>query len=196
MHRSPAEPKPALTAAVGREVEVGVGQHDHVVLRAAERLHALAGARRRLVDVARDRRRADERDGLDVGVLEQPVDRDLVAVHDVEHARRAGRPRPTARAIQFAADGSFSLGLSITVLPAAIAIGKNQHGTIAGKLNGLMIATTPSGWRIEYTSTRVDTPSGEAALQQLRHAARELDDLEPARHLPARVARAPCRART
>ena len=27
---------------VGREVEVGVGEHDHVVLGAAERLHALA----------------------------------------------------------------------------------------------------------------------------------------------------------
>jgi len=35
------------------------------------------------------------------------------------------------------------------VLPAAIAIGKNQHGTIAGKLNGLMIADTPAGWRSE-----------------------------------------------
>ena len=45
------------------------------------------------------------------------------------------------------------------MLPVAIAIGKNQHGTIAGKLNGLMIATTPSGWRNEYTSTRDDTPS-------------------------------------
>ena len=28
---------------VGRELEIGVRQHDHVVLRAAERLHALAG---------------------------------------------------------------------------------------------------------------------------------------------------------
>src|SRR5207244_1689656 len=55
--------------------------------------------------------------------------------------------------------GSFSLGFTITALPAPIAIGKNQHGTIAGKLKGLMIAATPSGWRIEYTSTRVDTPS-------------------------------------
>ena len=35
------------------------------------------------------------------------------------------------------------------MLPAAIAIGKNQAGTIAGKLNGLMTAVTPSGWRIE-----------------------------------------------
>ncbi len=48
-------------------------------------------------------------------------------------------------AIQFAALGSFSEGLRITALPAAIAIEKNQSGTIAGKLNGLMMPTTPSG---------------------------------------------------
>ena len=46
---------------------------------------------------------------------------------------------------QFAADGSFSDGFKTTQFPHAIAIGKNQHGTIAGKLNGLITATTPSG---------------------------------------------------
>src|SRR5882757_1250423 len=66
----------------------------------------------------------------------------------------AGRPASAhSAASQLAADGSFSLGLSTTVFPVAIAIGKNQHGTIAGKLNGLMIATTPSGWRSDATST-------------------------------------------
>ena len=45
--------------------------------------------------------------------------------------------------------GSFSDGLTTTVLPQAIAIGKNHIGTIAGKLNGEIIATGPSGWRIE-----------------------------------------------
>ena len=80
--------EPGIDRGIGREVEVGVGQHDHVVLRTAERLHALPGARSRFVDVARDRGRADERDRLDVGVREQPIDRDLVAVHDVEHTRR------------------------------------------------------------------------------------------------------------
>src|SRR6267142_6382671 len=54
------------------------------------------------------------------------------------------------------ADGSFSDGFSTTVLPAAIAMGKNHIGTMAGKLNGLMMPTGPSGWRIEYTSTLVE----------------------------------------
>ena len=52
---------------VGGEVEVGVGQHDGVVLGAAQRLHALAVLRAGLVDVACDRRRADERDGGHAG---------------------------------------------------------------------------------------------------------------------------------
>ena len=53
-------------------------------------------------------------------------------------------------------EGSFSLGLSTTVFPAAMATGKNHMGTMAGKLNGEMIATGPSGWRTEKISTLVD----------------------------------------
>ena len=46
-------------------------------------------------------------------------------------------------------DGSRSDGLRMKALPQAIA-GANIHiGIIAGKLNGVMPATTPSGWRIE-----------------------------------------------
>ena len=76
---------------VGGQVEVGVGQHDHVVLGAAERLHPLAVRGAGLVHVAGHRRGAHEADRADVGVLEDPVHRDLVAVHDVEHA--VGQPR-------------------------------------------------------------------------------------------------------
>ena len=51
-------------------------------------------------------------------------------------------------ASQTAALGSFSDGFSTTVLPVAIASGKNHSGTIAGKLNGEMMPTTPTGWRV------------------------------------------------
>ena len=51
-------------------------------------------------------------------------------------------------ASQIAALGSFSDGFSTTVLPVAIASGKNHSGTIAGKLNGEMMPTTPTGWRV------------------------------------------------
>ena len=62
----------------------------------------------------------------------------------------SGRPASFhSAAMASAADGSFSLGLRTTALPQAIAMGMNHIGTMAGKLNGEMTATTPSGWRIE-----------------------------------------------
>src|SRR3954468_16618585 len=69
-----------------------------------------------------------------------------------------GRPASASSwAQKFAHDGSRSLGFNTNVLPHAIAIGYIHIGTIAGKLNGVMPATTPSGWRIEYESTSVET---------------------------------------
>jgi 4-aminobutyrate aminotransferase len=47
------------------------------------------------------------------------------------------------------AEGSFSDGFRTNVLPQASAIGNIHIGTMAGKLNGVIPATTPSGWRIE-----------------------------------------------
>ena len=46
--------EPGVHRGVGREIEVGVGQHDHVVLRAAQCLHTFALVRRGFVDVPRD----------------------------------------------------------------------------------------------------------------------------------------------
>ena len=47
------------------------------------------------------------------------------------------------------ADGSRSLGLRMKALPQAMATGNIHMGTMAGKLNGVMPATTPTGWRME-----------------------------------------------
>ena len=74
------------------------------------------------------------------------------------------------------------------MLPQAIATGNIHIGTMHGKLNGVMPATTPSGWRIVQLSMPVDDLVGEVALEQLRDAAGELDDLDAARHLALRVA--------
>ncbi len=54
------------------------------------------------------------------------------------------------------ADGSFSDGLSTNALPQAMASGNIHIGTMAGKLNGVMPATTPTGCLIEYESTLVE----------------------------------------
>ena len=45
------------------------------------------------------------------------------------------------------------------MLPQAIAGAHIHMGTIAGKLNGVIPATTPKGWRIEYTSIPVEACS-------------------------------------
>src|SRR5690348_1108664 len=55
------------------------------------------------------------------------------------------------------ADGSRSEGLSTNVLPVAMATGYIHIGTIAGKLNGVIPAQTPSGWRKENRSTPRET---------------------------------------
>ncbi len=49
--------------------------------------------------------------------------------------------------------GSCSDGFNTNVLPQTIAIGNIQSGIIAGKLNGVMPAQTPIGWRSVYVST-------------------------------------------
>ena len=55
------------------------------------------------------------------------------------------------------ADGSRSDGFSTKALPQASATGNIHIGTMQGKLNGVMPATTPSGWRSEWLSTLVPT---------------------------------------
>ena len=45
----------------------------------------------------------------------------------------------------------------MNVLPQAIAKGRNQNGTMAGKLNGAMAAQTPTGCRKVSVSTAVAT---------------------------------------
>ncbi|CAM5724986.1 hypothetical protein SFUMM280S_09701 [Streptomyces fumanus] len=108
------------------------------------------------MDVAGDGRGADEGDGLDVRVLQEAVDGRPVTVHDVEHA--VGQ---TGLGEQFGepvgGGGVLLPGLSTKVLPQAMASGNIHIGTIAGKLNGVMPATTPSGCRIAATSTRLAT---------------------------------------
>ena len=82
-------------------------------------------------------------------MLEQRVDRDLVAVDDVEDAVRDAGLASSSSAVKNDADGSFSDGFSTNVFPHASAGAHIHIGTIAGKLNGVIPATTPSGCRIE-----------------------------------------------
>src|SRR5665213_2794465 len=59
-----------------------------------------------------------------------------------------GKPASAkSSAISTLAEGSRSDGFSTKVLPQAIATGNIHIGTITGKLNGVIPAQTPSGWR-------------------------------------------------
>ena len=167
-------------------VDVGVGEHDHVVLRAAQRLHALAVLRPVLVDVARDRRRADEADGRDAGVLEDRVHRHLVALDDVEDAVRH------ARLLEQLGDVERRRRILLRRLEhervAARERGRpHPHGHHRGE-----VERRDAGDDAERLADGVDVDArgrllGEAALHQRRDAARELDHFEAALHLPHRV---------
>ena len=74
----------------------------------------------------------------------------------------------------------------MNVLPQPIANGRNQNGTIAGKLNGTIAAHTPTGWRIVSASIPRDTSSSTRPCIVVG-SARRLDHLDHARHLGPRV---------
>ncbi len=81
------------------------------------------------------------------------------------------------------------------VLPQAIATPNIHIGIIAGKLNGVMPAHDA-----QRLAHRIDVDArpgalGVFALQRVRDAAGELDHLQPALHVAARIGHAPCRAR-
>src|SRR3972149_10924505 len=63
------------------------------------------------------------------------------------------------RAIRIEAEGTFSDGFRMKALPHAIAIGNIHSGTIAGKLNGVIPAHTPTGCRTAGESTPPPTVS-------------------------------------
>ncbi|MFT3764146.1 MAG: hypothetical protein QM820_01295 [Minicystis sp.] len=70
----------------------------------------------------------------------------------------SGRPAFCSSSAQkLVTEGSRSEGFSTNALPQASATGYIHIGTIAGKLKGVMPATTPIGWRSEYESTSVET---------------------------------------
>ena len=60
--------------------------------------------------------------------------------------------------------GTFSEGFSTNVLPHAIANGYIHSGTMEGKLNGVMPAHTPMGWRIVLQSRPAATSLSESPI--------------------------------
>ena len=66
----------------------------------------------------------------------------------------SGRPDSISSSPSRTAEsGTFSEGFRTNVLPQASATGIIQSGTITGKLNGVIPAQTPTGWRTVSQST-------------------------------------------
>ena len=132
--------------------------------------------------MAGDRRRSHEGQGLDVGMRDQRVHRLLVAMHHVEHAvRQAGLAQQFGQA-QRGRGIARSEGLSTKVLPQAIATGNIQHGTIMGKLNGVMPAPRLAAGACSVVDAAADLV-GVLALEQMGNAAGELHHFDAARDL-------------
>ena len=76
---------------LGGSVEVCIRHHHHVILGAAQRLHALVIGNAARLDVARDRGRSHETQRRNLRMIQQRVHRFPVTLDDVEHpVRQAG----------------------------------------------------------------------------------------------------------
>ena len=187
MQRWPAQPDIDATTLRRRHLAVGVGHDDQVVLRAAEREAALEVRRRAAVDDLRDLRRADEADARRC--------RDGRRSLRPPRARRArpgarppaAPPRASSSAMRRALSGTSSDGLRIMQLPSAIAFGIVQFGTMFGKLNGVIDATTPTGIALD-AALDAAAHLEHFARRDLRQRAGELGELGRLEHLGARLA--------
>ena len=171
---------------VDRLVHVGVGHDNHVVLGAAEALHALAVGAAGRIDVFGDGRRADEADGLDTVVGEQRVDGFLVAVDHVEHALRQARFEE-----QFGDPHRHRWIAFRRLQDEGIAAGDRRR-TFPQRDHRREIKRRDAGDDAERLPHRIKVDAGAGAfgvfaLQQVRNSAGELYYLEPALDVAARV---------
>ena len=87
----PGAPKGAVADDLRRHLHVGIRQNDHGILRAALALRAFPFFSGTRVDVAGYRSGTDKADGTHPRIVNQCVDRDLAAIHQVYDA--LGQPR-------------------------------------------------------------------------------------------------------
>jgi hypothetical protein len=159
--------------------EVGVGHDDHVVLGAAQRLHALIVGSARVIDVLGDRGGADEADRRDVRMGEDGVDRLLVAVDDVEHA--VGQ----AGLLHEVGDHQGGRGVLLRGLQDEGVAAGERYREHPHRHHGREVEGRDAGADADRLADRpaVDIRAhvlAELALQELRDAAGELHDLEAA----------------
>ena len=157
-----------------------------MVLRASQRLNALAVPGPSLVDRARDRRRPHEAHRRDARMLQDPVDRRLVPVDDVEHAVGQARLLPQL------GDHHRRRGILLRGLEDEGVAGRDRDRVHPHRdHDGEVERRDPGG----DPQRLPDRPAvhvrrdvlRELPLEELRDPARELHHLEPSLHLATGV---------
>ncbi len=171
---------------VGGFLEVGVGHHHRMVLGPAQGLHALAVRRSGAVDIFRDRRRSDEAHRGDAGMLEDGVDRLLVAVHDLEHA--VGQ----TGLLQQIGEDQRGRRIALRRLQDEAVAARQRDRQHPQRHHRREVERGDAGDDAERLAQReaVDLAAdliGEITLEDLRRPRGELHDLDAARHLAQRV---------
>ena len=172
---------------IDRLVHVRIGHHDHVILGAAEALHALAVGGAGCVDVFRDRRGADEADRLDAAIVEQRVDRFLVAIDDVEDAGRQ------ARLQEQLGDAHRHRGIALRWLEDEGVAAGDRRGAFPQRDHGREVERRDPGDHAERLAHGIEVDAGAGALavfalEQMRDAAGKFHHLDTALHVAARIA--------
>ncbi len=157
-----------------------------MVLGPAQRLHALAVGSALLMDVFSDRGRADKGNGLDVRVLQQCIDRHLVALHHIEDA--IGQTGFLEQTRHQQAGRRIALG---RFEDEAVA-GHQRHGNHPQGHHDRKVERRDPGadaqWltQVPVIDTAADVVA-EIAFQQAGGTAGKFDDLDTAHHLAACV---------
>ena len=172
---------------IGGDVQVGVRQHDHVVLGARQGLHAFPVPGAGFVHVLRDRSRADERNSLHVGMLKQSIDGHLVPLQDIEHT--VGEARLVKEFGQQKRRRRIALRwLQHKGVARGDGIGNGPQGH-----HGREVERRDARHHAERLTYRVDVDAARRALvvrtlQQFGDPAGEFDVFQTAPHFPGRVA--------
>ena len=162
-------------------VDIGIGHHHHVVLGAAQCLHAFAVVGAGFIDVIGNGRGADKTHGLDVRVHQQCVNGFLVALHHVEDAiRQASLLEQVGH--QQAGAGVQRAGLQHKGVARSNGDREHPHRHHDGE-----VERRDAGHHTQRLAQRpvVDAGAhlvGEVTLEQLRNAASKFDDVDTACH--------------
>jgi hypothetical protein len=164
---------------IGRLIEIGVGHHHHVVLGAAQGLHPLSTGSSGRIDVFGDRSRADKADCRDPGMVQDRIDRGLVAVDDIKDTGRQpglgqqfSNPQPGRRVAL--------RRLQNKGVAASQCHREHPHRHHRREVERRDPGAYPQ--RLAHRPAVDAAPDllGEFPLQQMRDAAGELDDLDTA----------------